>query len=378
MQDWEDTEDEELAEDELEDTLWSETDAETAGADLLPDLPIPVELAKLQYEIPNFAIRTRIDSFLTTHLRYATRNRIQKAIAEGRVTVNGKNVKNSYGLRPKDLVEITLKRPAATDMVAQDIPLDIIFEDDDLIVLNKPPGIAVHPTYKHWDGTLANGLLWHYRQQVGDPNAPFKPGLIHRLDKNTSGLLVVGKTALAKRNLGRQFERRQTGKIYLALVWGTPRHDKGLLETNLGVSKSNRLQIDVFPLNGKEGKPAKTGWEVLERINGFALLRVILFTGRTHQIRSHLRHLGHPIVGDKTYGGLLGEGYNYPDKEQWLPELLNLIPRQALHAGHLEFNHPLTGERCAFQSQAPADFQAALQWLREAANLSDRSVRSAD
>jgi RluA family pseudouridine synthase len=238
MEDWELS-----ADDEFEDEEWPADETES----LLPDQPAAVELAKLQFEIPNFAVRTRIDSFLTRHLRYATRNRIQKAIAEGRVTVNGKKVKNSYGLQAKDLVEITLKRPAATDMVAQEIPLDIVYEDDELIVLNKPPGIAVHPTYKHWDGTLANGLLWHYRNQVGDPNAPFKPGLIHRLDKNTSGLLVVGKTLHAKRTLSRQFERRQTGKIYLALVWGTPKFAKGLLETNLGISKRNRMMIDVYP-----------------------------------------------------------------------------------------------------------------------------------
>ncbi|MBT9546309.1 MAG: RluA family pseudouridine synthase [Candidatus Sericytochromatia bacterium] len=367
MEDWELS-----ADDEFEDEDWQADEAES----LLPDQPAAVELAKLQFEIPNFAERTRIDSFLTRHLRYATRNRIQKAIAEGRVTVNGKNVKNSYGLQAKDRVEITLKRPAATDMVAQEIPLDIVYEDDELIVLNKPPGIAVHPTYKHWDGTLANGLLWHYRNQVGDPNAPFKPGLIHRLDKNTSGLLVVGKTLHAKRTLSRQFERRQTGKIYLALVWGTPKFAKGLLETNLGISKRNRMMIDVYPLNGKEGKPAKTGWEVLETVGGFSLLRVVLFTGRTHQIRAHLKHLGHPIVGDGTYGGQLGERFNYPDKENWLPHLLSLIPRQALHAGHLEFNHPVSNERCVFQSPVPEDIQAALDWLRTESPVQEPLIKS--
>ena len=231
-------------------------------------------------------------------------------------------------------------------------------------MLNKPPGIAVHPTYQHWDGTLANGLLWHYRQQVGDMSAPFKPGLIHRLDKNTSGVLVVGKTLQAKRTLSRQFERRQTGKIYQALVWGEPRARRGLLETNLGVSKRNRVMIDVYPLHGPEGKPAKTGWEVLEYCGGFALLRVVLFTGRTHQIRSHLRHLGHPIVGDATYGGVSGEGFRLPEQARWLPHLLELIPRQALHAGQLAFDHPLSGERQVFQAPLPADMQAALDWLR--------------
>lgn len=352
---------------------WEEDDEDdwhrSEQADLLPDDPAPVELARLHFEIPHFAQRTRIDSFLTRHLRYATRNRIQKAIAEGRVTVNGRTVKNAYGLQYGDRVEIILKRPAATDMVAQEMPLDILYEDEALIVLNKPPGIAVHPTYQHWDGTLANGLLWHYRQQVGDMSAPFKPGLIHRLDKNTSGVLVVGKTLHAKRTLSRQFERRQTAKIYLALVWGTPRHSRGLLETNLGISRRNRMMIDVYPLHGSEGKPAKTGWEVLESVGGFSLLRVILFTGRTHQIRSHLRHLGHPIVGDATYGGVSGEGYQYPGQADWLPRLLQLIPRQALHAGHLEFDHPLSGERCVFQAPLPADMQAALNWLRQESPL---------
>lgn len=337
---------------------------ELQGPDPKPAESLSVDMARLRFHIPQFAQRTRIDHFLTRQLRYATRNRIQKAIAEGRVTVNGRPVKNAYALKYGDQVEIILKRPAATDMVAQAMPLDILYEDEAILVLNKPPGIAVHPTYQHWDGTLANALLWHYRQQVGDMSAPFKPGLIHRLDKNTSGVLVVGKTLQAKQHLSRQFEHRQIHKIYVALVWGVPRHQRGILETNLGISRRHRMLVEVYPLHSNQGKPAKTGWEVLEKVGGFSLLRVVLFTGRTHQIRCHLRHLGHPIVGDALYGGISGEGYHYPNQAQWLPQLLERIPRQALHAEHLEFIHPVTGQPCVFRAPLPADMQAALNWLR--------------
>lgn len=324
-----------------------------------PGDPRKFELATMVFEIPRLSGRTRVDAFLTHNVKYATRNRVQKAIAQGRVTVNGKPVKNAYGLMQGDRLEMRILRPAAEDMQAEPMDLDIHYEDDCLIVVNKPAGLAVHPTYKHWTSTLANGLLHHFREGLGDPGARIKPGLIHRLDKFTSGLLVVGKTAEAKRILSKQFEQRKTRKVYKALVWGVPSAGSGLLETNLGISRHSRMVIDVFPYNGLEGKPARTAWKLAEAFDGFALLEVELFTGRTHQIRSHLRHLGHPIVGDFIYGGLGGE--NPP---AWLPELLRLIPRQALHAARLGFFHPIGRQWHEFEAPLPQDILAAMAWLR--------------
>lgn len=350
----------------LDDEDFEEEDESEFGPALIPsdnpNDPRPRELAVLTYLIPKLAERQRVDAYLTQAVRYATRNRIQKAVAEGRVKVNGKVVKNSYGLMQGDLIELTIRRPASEDMLAEKMELDILFEDEHLIVVNKPAGIAVHPTYKHWDGTMANGLLYHFRQQLGDPEARIKPGLIHRLDKFTSGLLVVGKSPQAKKSLGKQFAKRQTRKVYYALVWGTPATDSGLIETNLGISRISRMVIDVFPYLGKQGKPARTAWKLLESWGLFSLLEVELFTGRTHQIRSHLRHLGHPILGDFIYGGL-GENYSYPAQDSWLPGLLEVIPRQALHAAILGFHHPTSHEWIELRAPVPEDMLAAKAWL---------------
>lgn len=315
----------------------------------------------LQFEIPHLASRQRLDSYVTKHVKYATRNRVQQAIQEKRVLVNGAPAKNSYGLLPGDLVEVTLERPAPEDMIAQPMDLDILYEDDEIIVVNKPPGLPVHPTYKHWDNTLANGLLYHFRQQVGDPEAKFKPGLIHRLDKHTSGVLVVGKSAIAKRVLGKQFKHRQTTKVYHALVWGCPENPEDVLETNLGTAPKSKLLQQVYPLYGSQGRPSKTGYEVVEQCGPLSLLKVRLYTGRTHQIRVHLQHIGHPIVGDFLYGGLDGLGQYTQD---WVPELLERMPRQALHAGHLEIFHPLTEEPMTFEADIPEDIKGALKWAR--------------
>lgn len=310
-----------------------------------------LQMETLQFEIPKLALRQRVDTYLTARIKYATRNRVQHAIAEGRVTVNGRKIKNAYNLQKGDLLEMTLMRPPAADMQAEDIPLDIIYEDTALLILNKPPRIAVHPTYRNWSGTIANGLLYYLRQQAGDPEAQIKPGLVHRLDKDTSGVLVIGKTLAAKRQLARQFERRQTHKRYQALVWGHPQQKEGLIETNLGPSPRDRRIVYNFAYQGPRGKPARTGWKLIETIGPCALLEVELFTGRTHQIRAHLSHIGHPIVDDERYGGLREPA---------------LLQRQALHAFQLGFKHPLTGLEVSFQAPLPQDISELLQRLRTA------------
>lgn len=322
-----------------------------------------LELSTIRFDIPHISQRMRVDSFLAKHVKYATRNRVQRAIAEGRVKVNQHAVKNSYGLLPGDVLEITIMRPAPESMKAEPMDLDIVYEDEDLVIVNKAAGIAVHPTYKHWDGTLANGLLHHFREQLGDPEAKIKPGLIHRLDKFTSGLLVVGKNAEAKRQLSKQFEQRQTRKVYQALVWGVPKAPSGLLETNLGISRLSRMVIDVYPYMGKQGKPARTAWKTLKSFTHFALLDVELFTGRTHQIRSHLRHIGHPIIGDFIYGGLAEHHPQFAD-QAWLTDLLTLIPRQALHAAKLGFYHPRDRRWLEFEAPLPADMVDAMNLLQ--------------
>lgn len=351
----------ELLDDEL---LDDDTELDPLGDAVIPGAPV-LRMATLRFEIPHLAERYRVDSWLSRHIKYATRHRVQKAIAEGRVAVNGHPVKNSYGLLSGDVVEVQILRPSPADMLAEDMPLEILYEDTHLVVLVKPPGIAVHPTYRHWSGTLANGLLYHFQQHTPSGEPVPVPGLIHRLDKFTSGLLVVGKTAEAKRQLSAQFAQRRTRKRYQALVWGVPRAREGLLETNLGISAHSRMVMDVYPYGGSRGKTARTGWKLERDLGRFSLLDVELFTGRTHQIRAHLRHLGHPILGDHIYGGQTGEGYRFAGQQQWLPQLLEIIPRQALHAAFLGFYHPISREWLEFQAPLPADIRAALDWLAE-------------
>jgi len=325
-----------------------------------------LQMATLVFEIPHLQTTQRVDAYLTERVKYATRNRVQKAIAEGRVWIDGQVVKkNSRRLHAGERLELSLLRPAPEEMKPQAMALDIYYEDESLLVLCKPPGLAVHPTYRHWHGTLANGLLYYFRRQLNDPEAKIKPGLIHRLDKDTSGLMVVGKTPEAKRKLSRQFEYRQIRKVYRALVWGMPAQTGGLLETNLGPSKALRTRQGVYPYLGREGKPARTAWKVLQGLNELSLVEVELFTGRTHQIRAHLAHLGHPILGDALYGGLASARSNLNMTPAALAHLTALLPRQALHAAILGFTHPLSGEALSFEASLPTDMQATLSWLTQ-------------
>lgn len=341
-----------------------ELEEDDEASELLPaDGPI-MQMAVLRFALEQVHLRQRIDVFLTHRIRHATRNRVQKAIAEERVRVNGRLIKNSYVLQSHDVIEITIMRPAVTDIQPQYMPLDVCYEDDYMLVVNKPPGIAVHPTYRHWDHTMVNGVLY-YRRHVRGESGELKPGLVHRLDKHTSGLLVFALTPIAHRHLAQQFQRRQNEKVYTALVWGVPAQPHGILETNLGKSQRDRRLVVVYPLHGPIGKVAKTEYELIESFGDFSLLRVTLHTGRMHQIRVHLQHLGHPIVGDVAYDGLAGLSQHYqPDQQSWLPELLTLIPRQALHATEMVVQHPITREPVHIHASLPADIQAALAWLK--------------
>ncbi|MDX2128560.1 MAG: RluA family pseudouridine synthase [Chloroherpetonaceae bacterium] len=316
--------------------------------------------------------RERIDVFLTRQMENATRNKVQVAIDELRVLVNGKAVKSNYKVMPEDEIEVIFTRPPAPEMKPENIPINIVFEDDDIIVINKPPGMVVHPAFGNWTGTLANALL-HYTMEkspTGESELsesqedPFRPGIIHRLDKDTSGLMVVAKNNESHFGIAKQFAARTTEKHYSAIAWGCPKDSQGFIQTNIGRSKRDRKKMAVYPINGEEGKIAQTKYEVAEMYTGFSLLRLRLLTGRTHQIRVHLEHIGHPILGDEVYGGKPLRTIQISNSDAFLKNLFSLMPRQALHAEWLSFDHPKTKKRVVFEAPFPDDFNATIQKLK--------------
>ena len=246
----------------------------------------------------------RVDKFLVARLQKSSRNRVQQAAEAGCILVNGKAVKSNYRVKPLDVVQVVMDRPRYEfEIVAQDIPLDIVYEDRYVLVVNKPAGLVVHPGHGNYDGTLVNALAWHFRDtpdyDVNDPRL----GLVHRIDKDTSGLLVVAKTPDAKTDLGRQFFNKTTKREYVAVVWGRPEPPAGTVATNIGRNPKDRLQMTTFPLDGEEGKRAVTHYETIEPLGHLTMVKCVLETGRTHQIRVHMRSLGHPLFNDARYGG---------------------------------------------------------------------------
>ncbi len=313
----------------------------------------------LRIVVPPAQKRTRIDVYLTRQVENATRNKVQQAIAQGLVLVNGKEVKSSYNVAPSDVIQVTLPRPPTQQAIAEAIPLRIVYEDDQLLVVDKPAGMVTHPAYGNYTGTLVNALLYHSSQLSG-VNKELRPGIVHRLDKDTSGVLVVAKTDHAHSFLAKQFERRTIVREYWAIVWGRFTQQKGLIEANLGRSKKDRRKVAVT----SEGKPASTEYAVIKRFDFLTLLRLKLHTGRTHQIRVHLAHIGHPVFGDPTYGGRNKEwGGLERKKAQQAANLLKLINRQALHAKTIGFIHPETKTEMNFDSELPQDFATLLKIL---------------
>jgi 23S rRNA pseudouridine1911/1915/1917 synthase len=319
----------------------------------------------LRLTVPPGQKRERIDVYLTHHVQNATRTKVQRAIAAGQVLVNTKKVKSSTPVLPGDLIEITLSHPPAPEAKPEDIPLDIVYEDEHLLVVNKPAGMVTHPAYGHYTGTLVNALLFHCGQ-LADASHPLRAGIVHRLDKETSGLLVVAKTDTAHTFLAKQFAKRTIEREYWAIVWGTFRSLKGMIDAPLGRSKKDRKKFAVT----RDGKHAATEYEVVEQWNSVALVRLKLHTGRTHQIRVHLSHIGHPVLGDPTYEGR-NEKWTGPDrnKVQRAKNLLKLIPRQALHAKTIGFTHPVTKELVRFDSPVPEDMAATIAELRRQKRL---------
>lgn len=303
----------------------------------------------------------RIDKFLVERMERTSRNRIQQAADAGCIIVNGKAVKSSYKIKPGDEVSIVMDRPRYDfEIIAEDIPLDIVYEDDTVLVVNKPAGLVVHPGHGNWTGTLVNALAWHFR---GNPNYDVNDprlGLVHRIDKDTSGLLVIAKTPEAKTMLGRQFFEKTTRREYRALVWGDFKEDEGRIEGNIGRNPRNKLQMAVMS-DPEQGKHAVTHYKVLERFGYVTLVKCVLETGRTHQIRVHMQHIGHPLFNDERYGGdRVLKGVQSAKYRQFIDNCFAVCPRQALHARTLGFTHPATGKQMDFEAPLPADFEQLL------------------
>ncbi|GAA4040145.1 RluA family pseudouridine synthase [Hymenobacter glaciei] len=307
----------------------------------------------------------RIDKFLQHRLRNTSRNKIQEAIRASAVEVNGAAVKPNYRIKPQDTITITLPEPPREGkVVPEEMPLDIRYEDAELLIVNKPAGLVVHPAYGHWQGTLVNGLAHHLANLPTGRNGEVRPGLVHRIDKDTSGLLVIGKTEFAMTHLSNQFFHHTIQRSYLALVWGTPPGPSGTIRGNLGRSLRDRKVQAVYP-NGEQGKHAVTHYEVLESFGPVTLVRCVLETGRTHQIRAHMQYLGHPLFSDATYGGdRIRVGQNTGAYRDLVEHAFQLLPRQALHARSLGFVHPVSGESVYFEAELPIDFAAALDLWR--------------
>ena len=305
----------------------------------------------------------RVDKFLMNFIENATRNKIQQAAKSGNIWVNGEPVKQNYRVKAGDEVKVLFEFPPYELLITpENLPLDIVYEDDVLLVVNKPAGMVVHPGHGNYSGTLLNALVYHFENLP--KNSSDRPGLVHRIDKDTSGLLVVAKTQAAMTHLAEQFFQKTSTREYLALVWGDLKEDKGSISGYIGRNPKNRLQMQVFE-DESQGKYALTHYEVVERFTYVTLVKCHLDTGRTHQIRVHMKHLGHPLFNDARYGGdKILKGTTFSKYKQFVENTFKILPRQALHAKTLGFAHPLTSEPMSFDSEIPEDMAAALEKWR--------------
>ncbi|MBQ9080742.1 MAG: RluA family pseudouridine synthase [Clostridia bacterium] len=299
---------------------------------------------------------TRIDAYVASNDTTVSRSAAARLCEDGSITVNGRAVKKNYALREGDEVEITLPEPVPDEAVPQDIALDIVYEDSDIIVINKPQGMVVHPAAGNLDGTLVNALLYHCGDSLSGIGGVSRPGIVHRIDKDTAGLLVVAKNDAAHISLSDQLKRHEVSRIYSAIVIGTMREDSGTVDAPLGRDAKDRKRMAVIRDAARRSREAVTHWQVLERYEGFTLVRCQLETGRTHQIRVHMAHIGHPLMGDTVYGG---------GRTKFEAVHKQLIHGQCLFAGELSLTHPRTGERMHFTAPMPLEFDALLQILRK-------------
>lgn len=356
--------------------LPTETTESLPDDDIMDDMPdIPSDAQGEMYEHYRFTADKgqtplRIDKFLTVRTEGVSRNRIQQAAEAGCILANGKQVKSNYKVKPGDVITVVMDRPRyETEIIPEDIPINVVYEDSELMVVNKPAGLVVHPGHGNYTGTLVNALAYYFRDDknfdVSDPRL----GLVHRIDKDTSGLLVIAKTPIAKTSLGRQFFEKTTDRKYFALVWGRTEQDSGRIEGNIGRNMRDRLQMAVYP-DGSQGRSAVTHYTVAERFNYTTLVECRLETGRTHQIRVHMKYIGHQLFNDARYGGdQILKGLPTAKYRQFVQNCFDLCPRQALHAATLGFTHPTTRERLFFNSPLPQDMSELLaKWRNYSAN----------
>ena len=304
----------------------------------------------------------RIDKYLMNFVENATRNKIQAAAKEGSILVNDLAVKSNYKVKPFDQIRVLFEYPPYENLlVPEDIPIDIVYEDDDLLVVNKAPGMVVHPGHGNYSGTLINALTFHFENLPN--NSSNRPGLVHRIDKDTSGLLVVAKTEFAMAHLSAQFKAKTSDREYVALVWGNMDLDEGTIEGNIGRHPKNRLQNTVYlDAEADKGKPAVTHYKVLQRLGYVTLVTCRLETGRTHQIRVHMKHIGHTLFNDERYGGeRILKGTTFTKYKQFVDNCFKTLPRQALHAKTLGFVHPTTKEKMSFTTEIPKDMQTCIE-----------------
>lgn len=315
--------------------------------------------------VPNITGKQRIDKYIASFIQNASRTKVQKAIDLGCVTVNGDPVKSNYLVKPEDEIEIELDYPEKQDVAPEDIPLDIVFEDEYLLVINKPAGMVVHPAYKNYSGTLVNAVMFYAakkNESLSSLNGFERAGIVHRLDKDTSGLIVVAKDEVTHRKLSEQFFHHTIKREYNAVVWGKFKSRKGEISLKLGRDKRDRKKVAVIRDDDARGKHAVTIYEVLEEYDFLSLIRLNLKTGRTHQIRVHMADAGHPVFGDETYGGREPHSVMLTSSmKARIRNLLEIMPRQALHARLLGFRHPMTGEEMKFESELPSDMKELIE-----------------
>lgn len=308
----------------------------------------------------------RLDKFLHVRLANSSRTKIQLGIENGFITVNQRPTKANYQVKPGDEISVSLPHPPRNDeLIPQELPLTIVYEDDTLLVVNKAPGMVVHPAHGNWDGTLVNGLLYHINKSLPPGSSPLRPGLVHRIDKDTSGLLLIAKEEVAMMKLAKQFFDKTVERTYLALVWGQPKPENGTINARLARSPRDRRLVEVTQ-NEEIGKHAITHYKTLEPFSYATLIQCNLETGRTHQIRAHMKFIGCPIFGDEMYGGKAAvKGPSFSKYKSFVDNALELCPRQALHAKSLGFEHPVSGNWMQFDSELPEDMANVVEkWRR--------------
>ncbi len=306
----------------------------------------------------------RVDKYLAMHIVGVSRNRIQQAAEADCILVNNTPVKSNYRIKPLDVISVVMNRPPRElEIIPEDIPLDVVYEDEDLMVINKPPGLVVHPGFGNYQGTMVNAIAYRLKDTPEYDSKDPRLGIVHRIDKDTSGLILVAKNAYAKTHLSAQFFNKTTKRQYIALVWGNISDDEGRIEANIGRSLKNRMLMTVFP-EADYGKHAVTHYKVLERLGYVTLIQCQLETGRTHQIRVHMKHIGYTLFNDERYGGNeILKGTNFAKYKQFVQNCFNICPRQALHAQTLGFVHPRTGQELMFEAPLPDDMaQLVEKW----------------